>query len=91
MKNYNIKILKMTLSDLDEIKDFLATKFDNLWNYEIFKEELANTNSEYLVLKNENEIIDYVGLKIVLDTADIMDIVIRTDFRGNRIIKIFND
>ena len=81
----------MTLSDLDEIKDFLATKFDNLWNYEIFKEELANTNSEYLVLKNENEIIGYGGLKIVLDTADIMDIVIRTDFRGNRIIKIFND
>ena len=75
----------MTVSDLDEIKDFLATKFDNLWNYEIFKEELANTNSEYLVLKNENEI------KVVLDTADIMDIVIRADFRGIRIIKIFND
>ena len=81
----------MTLSDLDEIKDFLATKFDNLWNYEIFKEELANTNSEYLVLKNENEIIGYGGIKVILDIADIMDIVIRTDFRGNRIIKIFND
>ena len=85
----NIKITKMTLLDLDIIKDDLYNKFDNLWNYEIFKEELANTNSEYLIIKNKNEIIGYGGIKIILDTAEIMNIVIRQDSRGKRIFKNF--
>ena len=84
-----IKITKMTLLDLDIIKDDLYNKFDNLWNYEIFKEELANTNSEYLIIKNKNEIIGYGGIKIILDTAEIMNIVIRQDSRGKRIFKNF--
>lgn len=87
MEKNNITISKMTIADLDKIKNELFDNFDNLWNYQIFKEELANTNSEYLVLKNDNEVLGYAGIKIVLDIADIMDIVIRKDLRGNRIIE----
>lgn len=88
MDKNNLTISKMTIDDLNEIKDELLDNFDNLWNYEIFKEELANTNSEYLVLKNNSQIVGYAGIKVILDIADIMDIVIRSDFRGNGLSKL---
>ena len=57
MKNPKIKIKEMTISDLNIIKDSLENNFNNLWTYKIFKEELANNNSKYLVLLYDNEII----------------------------------
>ena len=49
----------MRLSDLDSIKNNLQTDFDEFWNYEIFKEEIGNTNSSYLVVLYNNEIIAF--------------------------------
>lgn len=72
----------MRLSDLEEIKNTLQTDFDDFWNFEIFKEELANNNSSYLVLRYDNEIVCFGGIKIILDEANIMDIVTRKDKRN---------
>lgn len=72
----------MHVSDLDEIKENLAENFDNLWNYEIFKEELVNNNSSYLVARYNDEIVCYGGIKVVLDVADVMNIVTRKDKRN---------
>ena len=83
-----ITISQMVLSDLEEIKDILFSDFDNLWNYEIFKEELANNNSSYLVLRYDNKIVCYGGIKIVIDEADVMDIVTKKDMRGNGFARI---
>lgn len=77
-----IKIDKMTLSDLENIKDILLTNFDDFWNFEIFKEELANNNSSYLVLKYENEIICFGGVKVILDEANLMNIVTKKNKRN---------
>ncbi len=71
----------MKLPDLEEIKDILQTDFDDLWNFEIFKEELGNTNSRYLVLRYENEIVCFGGIKIILDEATLMDIVTKKNKR----------
>lgn len=71
----------MKLADLEEIKDILQTDFDDLWNFEIFKEELGNTNSRYLVLRYENEIVCFGGIKIILDEATLMDIVTKKNKR----------
>ena len=49
----------MHVSDLDEIKENLAENFDNFWSYEIFKEELVNNNSSYLVARYADEIVCY--------------------------------
>ena len=77
-----IEIFKMLPNDLEEIKQNLQTDFDNFWNFEIFKEELVNNNSIYLVLKYENEIVAFGGIKIILDEADIMNIVTKKDKRN---------
>lgn len=77
-----IKIDTMTISDLDEIKDVLSENFNNFWNYKIFKDELVNTNSSYLILRYNNEIVCYAGAKIIIDEADIMNIVTKKDKRN---------
>lgn len=77
-----IEIFKMLPNDLEEIKQNLQTDFDDFWNFEIFKEELVNNNSIYLVLKYENEIVAFGGIKIILDEADIMNIVTKKDKRN---------
>lgn len=77
-----LKIHTMHVSDLDEIKENLDENFDNFWSYEIFKEELVNNNSSYLVARYDDEIVCYGGIKIVLDVADVMNIVTRKDKRN---------
>ena len=86
--NTKITINLMTLSDLEEIKDVLQTDFDDFWNFEIFKEELVNTNSSYLVLRYDNEIVCFGGIKIILDEANVMDIVTKKEKRNNGFAKI---
>lgn len=72
----------MRLSDLEEIKNKLQSDYDDLWNFEIFKEELGNTNSNYLVLKYENEIVCFGGIQIILDEATLMNIVTKKEKRN---------
>lgn len=77
---------KMTLSDLDSIKDILSSEFDDFWNYNILKEELKSENSNYVVVKNGlNEIVGFGGYKILVDNADIMNIVTKKSCRNNGI------
>lgn len=77
-----MEIHTMHISDLDEIQEHLSENFDNFWNYKIFKDELANNNSSYLVLRYEGEIVCYGGIKFILDEADVMNIVTRKDKRN---------
>lgn len=77
-----IEMHTMRLSDLEEIKNTLQADFDDFWNFEIFKEELANNNSSYLVLRYDDEIVCFGGIKIILDEANIMNIVTRKDKRN---------
>lgn len=77
----------MRLSDLEEIKDKLQTDFDDFWSYEIFKEEIVNNNSSYLLLRYNEEIVAFGGFKKIVDTADIMNIVTKKDKRNNGFAK----
>lgn len=77
-----IEISSMFISDLEEIKLILNEEFDDFWKYEILKEELVNNNSNYLVLRYENEIVCFGGFKKILDEADIMNIVTKKNKRN---------
>lgn len=80
-----IKIEKMTLANLETIKESLFTDFDNFWNYNILKGELENNNSQYIIAKIDNEIVGFAGIKIILDEADIMNIVTKKTYRNQGI------
>lgn len=88
----DFKIDKMSLEDLISIKDILTTEFDDFWNYEILKSELESNNSYFFVAKNiSGEIVGFAGIKVILDEADIMNIVVRKPFRHNGIGSILLD
>lgn len=72
----------MNMFDLEEIKDILVSDFDDFWTYSILKDELNCSSSHYIVAKLNNEIVGFCGIKIVLDSADIMNIVVKKDFRN---------
>ncbi len=85
----NILINKMTNEDLEKIKDNLSKEFDNFWDYEILKEELNSRTSKYIVAKKSNNIIvGFAGIKIILDEAEIMNIVTKKEERHQGIGKL---
>ena len=84
----NIEIKVMTLDDLKTIKEILISDFDEFWNYNVFKAELQSENSKYLVAKLNNEIIGFAGIKIIIDEADIMNIVTKKIYRNQAVGKL---
>ena len=78
----NINIEPFTLSDFETISDKLEKDFDNFWNINILKKEIENKSSVYLCCKSDNNIIGFAGITIVLDTAELNNIVIKKSERG---------
>lgn len=78
----SIRISKMTIQDLDTIKEDLEKNFDNFWTYGILKSEIDNINSIYIVSKQSEEIVGFAGILVIEDTADIMNIVTKKNKRG---------
>ena len=72
----------MNLQDLENIKDCLLTDFDNFWSYNILKQELENGKSKYFVAKQENEIVGFAGILLIIDQVNIMNIVVKKDKRN---------
>lgn len=81
----NIKISKMTISDLNEIEDILFSDFDDFWNINIFKSELLNPNSKYIVAKIDNKIVGYAGIWKAVDDVHITNIVTAKNLRRQNI------
>ena len=85
MENNIVEIVDMQIADLDLIADNLNKDFDSFWNYNVFKSELENGNSKYLVAKINNNIVGFAGIIPVLDEADISNIVVHKSFRNQKI------
>ncbi len=80
-----LEILRMTISDLDSIKDSLFSDYDDFWNYSTFKSELLNPNSKYIVAKINNEIVGFAGIWKAVDDIHITNIVTAKKFRKHHI------
>ena len=81
----NIKISAMTLPDLDSISDILTCEFDDFWNYNLFKSELENKNSMYIVAKLNNQIVGFAGIWFSIDDIHITNIVVKKNCRNQKI------
>ena len=84
-KSKNIKITSMTQEDLTQISDTLSSDFDEFWSYDILKNELNADNSNYFIAKLNEKIVGFSGIKTMVDEADIMNIVVKKDFRNQGI------
>lgn len=86
-----IEVSPMTISDLDSIGSLLQEKFDPFWSYSVFKQELQNPNSCYIVAKQGDEVIGFGGIWKAIDEIHITNLVTRIDKRslgiGNLLLK----
>lgn len=81
MQDYFISF--MTVEDLNKIKNILQSDFDEFWDYDVLYNELISANSKYIVAKTkDNIIVAFGGIKIILDTAEIMNIVTKKSMRN---------
>lgn len=83
--NKNFTITDMTVQDLESIKDILESDFDDFWTFSVFKSELENENSTYILAKSENEIVGFVGIWQSLDIIHITNIVTKKSKRNSGI------
>lgn len=74
----------MTIDYLNKISNDLGS-FDNFWTVNIFKQELNNPNCHYIVITQDEEIVGFGGISIVLDEATINNIAVRVDKRNHKI------
>ena len=81
----NVEISLMTISDLELIKDYLLTDFDDFWSYDTFKSELLNPNSKYIIAKKNNEILGFAGIWKSVDDVHITNIVTAQNYRRQNI------
>lgn len=75
---------KMTISDLNKISNNL-NKFDDFWTLGIFKEELINPNSYYILAIENGEIVGFGGINTILDESSLNNIAVRVDKRSQKI------
>ena len=81
----NVEICKMTILDLESIKDILMSDFDDFWNYNTLKNELLNPNSKYIVAKIDKTIVGFAGIWKSVDDVHITNIVTAKNFRKQNI------
>ena len=79
LKDINIK--KLTLEDIEKISSTFSTQFDEFWSISTLKSDFEENSSTYIAAKIDNNVIGLAGVKIILEQADIMNIVVKKDFR----------
>ena len=81
MEKNNIEVGQMSNDDLLDLKDSLLNEFDDFWTYNILEQEFNNENTTYIVAKNDDMIVGFAGILVIMDEANIMNIVTKKDKR----------
>lgn len=87
----NIKISDMSILDLENISDKLASEFDDFWTVSTLKNELQNPNSRYIVAKLNDEIVGFGGIWKAVDDIHVTNIVVKKNYRKQNIATIILD
>ena len=77
-----MRIEKMTSGQLDDVYIIETECFSHPWSKQSIEEELNNETSLFLVAKEENEVIGYIGMSIVIDEGYIFNVAVRESYRN---------
>ncbi|KMK74366.1 ribosomal protein S18-alanine N-acetyltransferase [Alkalihalobacillus pseudalcaliphilus] len=74
----------MTVEDLDQVMIVERDAFTIPWRRELFEQELeVNKFAHYLVYEKDGQIVGYCGLWIITDEAQVTNIAVHSEYRGN--------
>lgn len=78
-----VRIRKMHENDLNEVSKINHLSFNDPWPKQIFADEINdNEFATYFVLEANDVLIGYVGIWFVFDDAQITNIAVHPDYRG---------
>jgi [ribosomal protein S18]-alanine N-acetyltransferase len=81
-----VTIRKMELSDIIRVLDVERASFATPWTTDIFYQELIdNKHAHYFVMDLDGIIVGYIGIWIVIDDAQITNVAILPNYRGNKL------
>lgn len=72
----------MTSGHLDDVYIIETECFSHPWSRQSLESELNNETSLFLVAKEENEVIGYIGMSIVIDEGYIFNVAVRESYRN---------
>lgn len=77
-----IILRKMIPDDADEIAEIEIKTFAMPWRREDFWREALNENAEYIVAEVDGKIVAYAGAWISFNEAEVMNVAVAENFRG---------
>ena len=72
----------MTSGHLDDVYIIETECFSHPWSKQSLEEEMNNETSLFLVAKEENKVIGYIGMSIVIDEGYIFNVAVRENHRN---------
>lgn len=78
-------ITKMKYSDIYEVKELETSQNINILSTDSIKNDLSNDNYMYFIAKIKNEIVGYIAISQVIDTVDILSIVVKETYKRHKV------
>ncbi|MCL6614876.1 MAG: ribosomal protein S18-alanine N-acetyltransferase [Firmicutes bacterium] len=73
---------RMTVADLDEVLAIESASFASPWSRASFLYELLeNQRAVYLVAKEDERVVGYIGMWVIFDEGHITNLAVHPDFR----------
>lgn len=83
MMTPEITIRSMTIDDIDEVLEVEHASFNTPWTRVAFENEILNNNfATYFVAEDNEQVVGYSGVWVIIDEAHITNIAVLPDYRG---------
>lgn len=81
----NIEVKLATLEDIDSIYDIQVDNIHSPLYKETITEDFKKNNYIYVIAKNNKEVVGYITLSYILETADIISVAVKDGYKGKNI------
>ena len=80
-----MEIKEMAQEDLAQVSEIESQIFSLPWSEKAFEESLKNTNTLYIVAKEKEEVLGYIGMYISFQEGNITTVAVNPNYRRKKI------
>lgn len=84
----DVKVRNLLKSDAEQIAEINKKCFTRPWSLEAMKKESKNNLASYKVLEIGEDVIGYGGFWLVMDEAEITNVAVLEEYRGQHFSKL---
>ena len=77
----------LTTLDIVLLHELDKTAFKDSWSMDTFRSELSVSTRRYIGMFEEDVLVGYIGMNLIIDECDIIRIAIHKDFQGKGLSK----